>query len=59
MAVYYRHGSFEDEEKDITELVTEDAYRLTLQSMKKWVEENMDPDKTRVFFSSMSPTHEK
>lgn len=59
MAVYYRHGSFEDEEKDITELVTEEAYRLTLQSMKKWVEENMDPDKTRVFFSSMSPTHEK
>lgn len=53
------HGSFEDEEKDITELVTEEAYRLTLQSMKKWVEENMDPDKTRVFFSSMSPTHEK
>lgn len=59
MAVYYRHGSFEDEEKDITELVTEDAYRLTLQSVKKWVEENMDPDKTRIFFSSMSPTHEK
>ena len=59
MAVYYRHGSFEDEEKDITELATEDAYRLTLQSVKKWVEENMDPDKTRIFFSSMSPTHEK
>ncbi|XP_058110400.1 protein trichome birefringence-like 33 [Magnolia sinica] len=52
-------GSFNDDPKNIIEMVTEDAYRMTLKSMTKWVDKNMDPHKTRVFFTSMSPSHEK
>ncbi|KNA05048.1 hypothetical protein SOVF_193950 [Spinacia oleracea] len=52
-------GSFKDEVQEIEELSTEDAYRMGMKSMLKWVERNMDPKKTRVFFTSMSPTHAK
>ena len=55
----YRQGSFEDEEKVITEVSTEDAYRMGMKSMLRWVKNNMDRKKTRVFFTSMSPTHAK
>ena len=41
------------------EVTTEDAYRMAMKSMLKWVGKNMDPKKTRVFFTSMSPTHAK
>ncbi|KAF4350472.1 hypothetical protein F8388_011843 [Cannabis sativa] len=52
-------GSFDDEAKDIMELSTEDAYRMAMRSMLRWVRINMDRKKTRVFFTSMSPTHAK
>jgi hypothetical protein len=52
-------GSFDDEEKEIVELATEDAYGMAMKSMLRWVKKNMDPDKTRVFFTSMSPSHDK
>ncbi|XP_050210324.1 protein trichome birefringence-like 33 [Mercurialis annua] len=52
-------GSFEDEVKDIVELSTEDAYRMAMKSMLRWVRKNMNPKKTRVFFTSMSPSHGK
>ncbi|KAL6003097.1 Protein trichome birefringence-like 33 [Asimina triloba] len=52
-------GSFEDEPKEIIEMVTEDAYRLAITSMTTWVDQHMDPLKTRVFFTSMSPSHER
>ncbi|PIN00922.1 hypothetical protein CDL12_26573 [Handroanthus impetiginosus] len=52
-------GSFDDEEKDIVMLPTEDAYRMAMKSMLRWVKKNMDPKKTRVFFTSMSPSHGK
>ncbi|KAL7146760.1 hypothetical protein ABFS83_06G063400 [Erythranthe nasuta] len=52
-------GSFEDKEKDVVELPTEEAYRMAMKSMLRWVKKNMDPDKTRVFFTSMSPSHGK
>ncbi|KAK6932971.1 PC-Esterase [Dillenia turbinata] len=52
-------GSFEDEEKDIVEVATEDAYRMAMKNMVKWVKKNMDPNKSRVFFVSMSPSHQK
>jgi len=55
----FRKGSFKDEEKEIEELSTEEAYRMGMRSMLKWVERNMDLKKTRVFFTSMSPTHSK
>lgn len=52
-------GSFRDEVPQIEMLSTEDAYRMAMKSMLKWVQRNMDPKKTRVFFTSMSPTHSK
>ncbi|TXG50048.1 hypothetical protein EZV62_025923 [Acer yangbiense] len=52
-------GSFDDEEKEIVELSTEDAYRMAMKSMLRWVKLNMDRKKTRVFFTSMSPSHGK
>ena len=55
----YRKGSFKDGEQEIEMLSTEDAYRMAMKSVVKWVERNMDPNKTRAFFTSMSPTHAK
>ncbi|PPS01738.1 hypothetical protein GOBAR_AA18906 [Gossypium barbadense] len=52
-------GSFEDEEKEIIKVSAEDAYRMAMRSMLRWVRKNMDRKKTRVFFTSMSPTHGK
>ncbi|CAG7877910.1 unnamed protein product [Brassica rapa] len=52
-------GSFKDEKKKIVEMESEDAYRMALKTMVKWVKKNMDPLKTRVFFATMSPTHYK
>ncbi|KAJ4826345.1 hypothetical protein Tsubulata_037590 [Turnera subulata] len=52
-------GSFDDEVKNIIELPTEDAYRMTMKSMLRWAKKNVNPNKTRVFFTSMSPTHTK
>ncbi|XP_015877434.3 protein trichome birefringence-like 33 [Ziziphus jujuba] len=53
------NGSFDDEVKDIVELTTEEAYRMGMENMLRWVRLNMDPKKTRVFFTSMSPSHGK
>ncbi|PIN00923.1 hypothetical protein CDL12_26574 [Handroanthus impetiginosus] len=51
-------GSFEDEVKDIVEIPMDDAYRIAMKSLVKWVDKNIDPTKKRVFFASMSPTHQ-
>lgn len=52
-------GSFSDEVKDIAEVSTDDAYRMGMKTMLRWIKRNMDPKKTRVFFASMSPSHAK
>ncbi|KAL6131658.1 hypothetical protein ACLB2K_070032 [Fragaria x ananassa] len=52
-------GSFEDEVKDIVEVPTAEAYRMAMKSMLRWVRRNMDRNKTRVFFTGMSPSHGK
>ncbi|XP_009776952.1 protein trichome birefringence-like 33 isoform X1 [Nicotiana sylvestris] len=54
-----RQGSFDDEVKDIVEVSTENAYRMVMKSMLSWIKEHMNPKKTRVFFTSMSPYHER
>lgn len=50
-------GSFEDKSKDIVEMETEEAYGMVLNAVVKWVEKNMNPKTSRVFFVTMSPTH--
>ncbi|XP_054794328.1 protein trichome birefringence-like 33 [Prosopis cineraria] len=52
-------GSFDDKVKDIVHMSADEAYRMAMKSMVKWVKQNMDPNKTRVFFTSMSPSHTK
>ncbi|KAL3369251.1 hypothetical protein AABB24_009864, partial [Solanum stoloniferum] len=52
-------GSFDDEVKDIVEVSIEEAYGMAIKSMLRWIKRNMDSNKTRVFFTSMSPSHEK
>ncbi|KAK8921365.1 hypothetical protein KSP39_PZI020814 [Platanthera zijinensis] len=52
-------GSFDDEKRNMTEMTTEDAYRLAVGRMMRWVERNMDPKINRIFFASMSPCHER
>nr|GLL40339.1 protein trichome birefringence-like 33 [Ipomoea trifida] len=52
-------GSFEDKVKNIIDVPSDDAYRMALESMLEWVEENMDPSKTRVFFTGISPNHRR
>ncbi|XP_026460940.1 protein trichome birefringence-like 33 isoform X1 [Papaver somniferum] len=50
-------GSFEQEKKDIVEMETGDAYRMAMETLLKWVETNTERNKTRVFFTGMSPSH--
>ncbi|GLT78898.1 hypothetical protein SLA2020_504160 [Shorea laevis] len=52
-------GSFDDDDKETVEVTIEDAYRMAMRSTLRWVRKNMDPKKTRIFFTSMSPTHAK
>ncbi|KAJ4775961.1 Trichome birefringence-like protein [Rhynchospora pubera] len=54
-----RQGSYKDDEMQVVEVSTEDAYSLAINSMLSWVKQNMDLTRTRVFFTSMSPTHGK
>lgn len=52
-------GSFKDVEKEIMQMSTEDAYRMAMKSLLRWVTRNLDRERTRVCFTSMSPTHSK
>ncbi|XP_039118087.1 protein trichome birefringence-like 33 [Dioscorea cayenensis subsp. rotundata] len=44
-------------EEEMINMEGEDAYRMGLKELVGWVEKNMDPRKTRVFFVTMSPSH--
>uniref|UniRef100_J3LU52 Trichome birefringence-like C-terminal domain-containing protein n=1 Tax=Oryza brachyantha TaxID=4533 RepID=J3LU52_ORYBR len=50
-------GADEDMSKDIVEMEAEEAYRLVLHQVVRWVEHNVDPKNARVFFVTASPTH--
>lgn len=56
-----RNGPWEDAGKETAwEWVsTEEAYGMAFRDMLQWVRDNMDFNSTRVFFTSMSPTHQK
>jgi hypothetical protein len=46
-------------EKETVWVSTEEAYGMAFRDMLQWVRDNMDFNTTRVFFTSMSPTHSK
>ncbi|KAH7677900.1 PC-Esterase protein [Dioscorea alata] len=52
-------GSFEEGSKEYDEIDRAIAYDQVLKTWAKWVDENIDPEHTMVFFSSMSPLHLK
>jgi hypothetical protein len=52
-----RKGADEDMSKDIVEMEAEEAYRLVLHQVTRWLERNVDPKSARVFFVTTSPTH--
>ncbi|OEL24527.1 Protein trichome birefringence-like 33 [Dichanthelium oligosanthes] len=54
-----QRGSLDEgaEKETVTWVSTEEAYGMAFRDMLQWVRDNMDFNTTRVFFTSMSPTH--
>nr|XP_029152429.1 protein ESKIMO 1 [Arachis hypogaea] len=52
-----RRGSFDEGSTEYDEVARPIAYRRVLKTWSKWVEDNIDPNRTKVFFNSMSPLH--
>ncbi|GAV64912.1 PC-Esterase domain-containing protein/PMR5N domain-containing protein [Cephalotus follicularis] len=52
-------GSFDEGDTEYDEIDRPSAYRRVLRTWSKWVQKNIDPNRTTVFFSSMSPLHIK
>nr|GLL24350.1 protein trichome birefringence-like 3 [Ipomoea trifida] len=50
-------GSFENGDDGYEAFDTPVSYRLALRTWANWIDSNIDPNKTRVFFTTMSPTH--
>ncbi|OMO97584.1 hypothetical protein COLO4_14510 [Corchorus olitorius] len=50
-------GSFANGEEGYTELDTPVAYKVGLQTWANWIDSTINPNKTRVFFTTMSPIH--
>ncbi|KAL4379577.1 hypothetical protein GQ457_02G022070 [Hibiscus cannabinus] len=54
-----QQGSFDDGATDSIDMDQNVAYESALKSWAKWVGENVDPNRTSVFFISAAPTHMK
>ncbi|XP_043708147.1 protein ESKIMO 1-like [Telopea speciosissima] len=52
-------GSFDEGNTEYDEIERPIAYERVLRTWTNWVEENVDPKSTSVFFTSMSPVHIK
>ncbi|XP_022962649.1 protein trichome birefringence-like 9 [Cucurbita moschata] len=52
MGYYFQEGGKLNTSMDVME-----AFRRSLQTWKRWVEENLDLNRTHVFFRSCSPVH--
>ncbi|GMY25522.1 protein trichome birefringence-like 3 [Fagus crenata] len=50
-------GSFSNGEEGYEELDAPVAYRIGLKTWANWVDSTVNPNNTRVFFTTMSPTH--
>ncbi|KAF8402626.1 hypothetical protein HHK36_010715 [Tetracentron sinense] len=54
-----KRGSFDEGATYYDEIERLIAYDRVLKTWAKWVDENVDPNRTSIFFSSMSPIHIK
>ncbi|KAL3536535.1 hypothetical protein ACH5RR_004996 [Cinchona calisaya] len=52
-------GSFANGEEGFEELDTSVSYRIGLKTWANWVDSTINPNSTRVFFTTMSPTHQR
>jgi hypothetical protein len=52
-----RYGSFEDGDARLNEVEMIDGFEIALKKLTKWLGENIDKNKTRIFFAGSSPTH--
>ncbi|XP_058075049.1 protein trichome birefringence-like 3 [Magnolia sinica] len=50
-------GSFANGEEGVEELPTTTAYQIALKTWANWVDSTVNPNKTRVFFTTISSTH--
>ncbi|VFQ89329.1 unnamed protein product [Cuscuta campestris] len=50
-------GSFKNGKDGYEAFDTDVSYRLALRTWANWIDSNIDPNKTRVFFTTMSPVH--
>ena len=55
--ILLRWGSFANGLEGFEELDAVIAYRLGLKTWANWVDSTVNPNTTRVFFTTMSPTH--
>ena len=51
---YFRIGN-----KLVKEMDHMEAYKIGLTTWGKWIDANIDPSKTKVFFQGVSPSHLK
>ncbi|KAL4387713.1 hypothetical protein GQ457_09G030650 [Hibiscus cannabinus] len=54
-----KRGSFDKGDAEYDEIDWPIAYKRVLSTWSKWVNKNVNPNRTTVFFSSMSPLHIK
>uniref|UniRef100_M1C8U4 Trichome birefringence-like C-terminal domain-containing protein n=2 Tax=Solanum tuberosum TaxID=4113 RepID=M1C8U4_SOLTU len=52
-------GSFDEGATEYDEIDRPTAYKRVLATWSQWVDKNIDPNRTQVFFMSMSPLHIK
>ncbi|GLT92951.1 hypothetical protein SLE2022_107610 [Rubroshorea leprosula] len=57
VSVKLLQGSFDDDPVKFDEIERSVAYREVLKTWAEWVENNVDPKRTSVYFISMSPVH--
>ncbi|CAN6197841.1 unnamed protein product [Urochloa humidicola] len=57
MKMKVMYGSFEDGDARIDEMEMIDGFEIALKKLTEWLGENIDKNKTRIFFAGSSPTH--
>lgn len=55
--MYHRKDYYQEGNRVYSELDVHDAYRRALNTWAKWVDSNVDPKKTTVFFRGYSASH--
>lgn len=52
-----RWDNYEIGNKILTDMDVKEAYKTALTTWANWIDSNVDPTKTRVFFQGISPVH--